>query len=73
MKDDDPFNYPARSYERLLEIRNHLSWIHDFLQYASFFGLAYLLASGKLSWITATVLSVIWLGLLWVLDSKHRI
>jgi hypothetical protein len=27
MKDDDPFNYPARSHERLLEIRNHLSRI----------------------------------------------
>jgi len=27
MKDDDPFNYPARSHERLLEIRGHLSRI----------------------------------------------
>ena len=73
MKDDDPFNYPARSHERLLELRNRLSWIHDFLQYASLFGVVYLLAYGKLSWITATVLCATWVGLLWVLDSKHRL
>ena len=73
MRDDDPFNYPARCHERLLEIRSHLSWIHDFLKYASCFGWACVLAYGKLPWITATILSVVLVGLLWVLDSKHRL
>jgi hypothetical protein len=31
MRDDDPFNYPARTHERLLEIRGHLANIQTAL------------------------------------------
>ncbi len=34
MKDDDPFNYPAQSHKRLLEIRDKLSeiaWVLEIL------------------------------------------
>jgi hypothetical protein len=31
MRDDDPFNYAARAYERLLEIRAHLANIQTAL------------------------------------------